>query len=482
MNRLAAKTLLLLAVLSLLATAFAADETPSLSEGFEGCSKLTAVESAVPHSAEWICAIARVADSINLFAWIDGIAWAVLLVFFVGRTLSLSLDPNAGAKLRVFLTAAMFGFALMLSLTPIRSAMLDLWQYSYTFSHDTGANAVWEALADMSRQIDPDAAATAIAASEVVPQMGSIVGGVAGGTAVGLSKGKSLQSAMNVLKATSQGAGKALRGIPLMRIIDAVLLPIMALYSMIIFGSALAVIIGAWVLPIGAIMILAGSGGAFLGHWTKVMLGAVLTMVVFPLMWGVTAQVAIVTPLTGFLHDITEVVDEYEQTVQAIAEGGGIGITRAFERWIAAGGAGLKFFGNIMGMLVQFVLGLITAIGLIFLLQTLVQKFVGGISAQAKGMTGAMLGLKGRGGSAKGGKGDAESSQMTTTTTKARGGASGGGTGNPETIAPQQTSPRDTGSPRNTDNHIAHVQPTTQAADAPTIHPQAPLPTGRMLN
>lgn len=388
-----ARRVLALLLPALLTSVALAQEASSF---LASCSKLATPEAGVPHAAEWICGVARIANELQLFRWIDSITWAVLLTFFVGRTLSISLDPNAGKKLRLFLTSAGFAFGLMLLMTPIRSGMFDVWQYSYAFSQTHGANAALVALKDIANQISAHEAATAIAGGEAVKEMVlseemAATLGVAGAASGAFGKGakQALQSGANSIKNAAKGLGKVATAIPLVRIIDLVLLPVVSFYSMIIFGSALAVIVGALVLPIGGVMILVGNGAAFLSTWTKVMLGAVLTMVIFPIMWGVTTQLAVTTPLTNFLHEVTTLVDRHEETLTKIqSEGGGwLNVKGAIYSAYASTMASITLFGNVIGMLMQVVIGLITAFGLIFLLQQLIQRFIGGIAANASNFT-----------------------------------------------------------------------------------------------
>lgn len=476
----AAARILPLLLLLTLGFTFAQGESESVT-ALAKCGTLETHDS-VPHTAEWICAVARIANQLGLFKWIDGIAWAVLLVFFVARTLSISLDPNPGPKLRVFLTAAAFAFGLMLSLTPIRSAMFDMWRFSYSFSQTRGADAAWEALADIANQINPEEAATAMAAREIAANAGKNMAGAAGVLAVDdASKGAvQLRRGLSAIKGAGAGLKGAMRAVPVFRIIDAVLLPIISLYSMIIFGSALAIILGAFVLPIGAVMIVTGNGAGFLSNWSKVMLGAVLTMVVFPIMWGITVQLAIATPLTTFLHDVNQVVDNYKDLVAQLEGQSSTGlwdqIVNIFggfvEKTVEAVKGGFAILGSAVAMIFNFVIGIITAFGMIFLLQTLIQKFIGGISAQATSMTFGKLGIPGKGK----GKDTADDSGTSQTKTTAGGGGGGGnaqppagqlGGGGHPTLSP--TGGRPSAGP-------------ARQLDMPHVEPPAPLPVSHRLS
>src|SRR5690606_20178441 len=136
--------------------------------------------------------------------------------------------------------------------------------------------------------------------------------GVAGAAANRIGK-------LNSIARGLSQAGEFLKKVPIFRIIDAILMPVMALYSMTVFGSALTIIIGAFLLPVGAAMIAAGAANSFFSRWSNVMIGSIITMVVFPLMWGVTTQVAFVTPLTNFLGGLGDMVVEYNRTITEIA-------------------------------------------------------------------------------------------------------------------------------------------------------------------
>jgi len=400
------RVLLTLVTLHAATLALAADGAGS---AIARCAALRAQDTSVAHTATWICRIAGMVRDLNLYSWVDGITWAVLLAFFVGRTLSISLDPAAGSKLRVFLTASMIGFGVMLMLTPIRSAMFNVWQYSYTFSQTHGASAVVSALEHAVQDLDSSEAATALAAAQIgknligVPAAGAVTMGGAAAVTQGVSR----------LKTVAQGAKDLVKRLPIGRIIDAVLLPIMALYSITIYGSALAIIIGTLVLPIGAVMVLAGSGSRFFSTWSNVMLGGVLTMVIFPLMWGVAVDVAVVEPLLNFIQHLDGILTQYEATVDAIKsrQVAWYDVAAQFEGLVALGMAAGNLITSILGMFVQVIVGAVTAFALVFLLQQIIARFIGGVvSGAARGtIVGAALGMLG--GSSKKGSGKGSDDQ-----------------------------------------------------------------------
>src|SRR5690606_24086295 len=86
-----------LLALLLASPAFASEGAPA------GACATTPTEGSVPHAANWICSAMKLVTDLELENWVDGIAWAALLAMFVGRTLMISLDANAGPKLRDFL-------------------------------------------------------------------------------------------------------------------------------------------------------------------------------------------------------------------------------------------------------------------------------------------------------------------------------------------------------------------------------------------
>ena len=106
-------------------------------------------EAVVASAAQWICRAAEIAESIGIFAWVDGIAWAAIIAIFIARVLSVSLDVNAGPKLRNLLIASMFAFALMLSLTPVRSGMFTVWQGAHEFGNGLTMAAVGSAVTEL---------------------------------------------------------------------------------------------------------------------------------------------------------------------------------------------------------------------------------------------------------------------------------------------------------------------------------------------
>lgn len=482
---------------ALLLASFAGIALANPGETAVGCSDLGA-EGRVAHAAEWICSVTEVVNRLGLFNWMDGIAWAVLITFFVARILSISVDPNAGPKLRSHIIASFFAFGLMLSLTPIRSGMFDVWRYSYTFSQTHGADAVWHTLAVLAEDLGAEGVGATLTGLAIADQLGDpvfdiVAEGQAGGGAAVI--GVSAQAAQRIGKLGTiaravGGAKNLLKGLPIFRIVDAILLPVMSLYSMMVFGSALTIIIGAFLLPVGAVMIVAGAGSSFFSNWGNVMIASVITMVVFPLMWGVTTQVAFVTPLTNFLGDFADMQAEYRRAIEEItSRPSSINPLQTFsnelEKMQAAFGVGAGFVGQLITMIVQMVIGFITAIGLIFLMQKIVTRFIGGLVVQGAGLM-KTLGLGGAKG--KGADRDKSDTQSTATQIPPQETPGGEGTsGRPTTTTTTSTTTtRENGPktqnpeplPHETENpgQPTHIHPVTATADATDAG------SGRLLN
>lgn len=472
-----------LVIIALLMSGFAMAEAE---EGPPTCREL-AIEGDLAHSAQWICSVARLADALNIVAWIDGVAWAILIAVFVARTLQISLAPNPGPKMRGFLTAALFSFGLMISLTAVRDTSMNIWVETHDFSQGRGPESIMLSLAGLAEDLNAPRFADALTGIAVADEIEAIpaIEGAGAAAAAAAASPPALRSVR--IGAVAGRLANLARGLPILRIIDAVLVPVLALYSMIVFGSALTVLVAGFLLPVGAIMLLTGRGEAFFSNWVNVMLASLLTMLIFPLMWGVAMEVAVVAPIREVVATWVETTAEYQEVIDAAApsEYGGfiIGPIRtwlsharaAAESFVPSVIALLQFGGSIVTMVFQMLLGLITAFGLIFLLQSIITKFIGGMAATAKAGSFSQLlggGLKGRGG-----KNTSETSTKTTTNNNGGGsGGSGGGEGSPATgNAANVTTSGGTGPLR--PDPIASGGTTTNSA--PTPIPAGPDPVGR---
>jgi len=466
-----------LLVLTLIGAAFAQGGSAPIDEIAGPTCAPANPDQKVAHAAEWVCVVARLANRINLYGWVDGIAWAVLLAAFVARTLMISLDPNAGPKLRNFLTVAALSFGIMLSLNPVRSSMFDVWKGVYDYSNSVGSSALWGSLAEFAETLNIEGAAAGILG-------GAIVSNYAPSVAAAADAPPPTRSVrISRLKGITGGVGKVLKSTAVFRIIDMILLPILSLHSMIVFGSALIIMVGSLLLPIGAIMMITGSGASFFSNWVNVMLASLLTVAIFPLMWGVAVDVAIATPMVNLFQDLETIQKEHAATLAEISSSNGpwwdiAGVTEATRMVGAHLMAGWQSVSSILGLALQLIIGVVTAFGLIFLLQTVITRFLSGVVSQAKNF-GSTFGSFG-GGKLKGGAGKGPGAETTRGGNNA-GGSSSSGSG-PASGAPLATGgsgPARPAAALQTSNYsvdTSRAGPTFSRATSTLDQPPGPLP------
>lgn len=180
-------------------------------------------------------------------------------------------------------------------------------------------------------------------------------------------------AAVAILRNASDSAKGVAR--VLFRIVDFVLFPIFSLMNMVKFGSGLVYVISSLVLPIGVVLIVAGQGSAFFSNWFKVVLGALLAVLIMPTMWSVIVSLSVASPLLVFV--------QYFQDFGAMLTGPGSLLDKVL-------GSGLKLLeavGLLPMVVLNFVLGLVTSIGLVAYLQKVIISFLAGAAASAGGLS-----------------------------------------------------------------------------------------------
>jgi hypothetical protein len=420
----------------------------------------------VPSSAQYYCYVMTFAEGIGIIPVIDGLAFVLMMVFFVSRALGISLDANPGPKMREFLVASVIAFMLTAGLPEIRSLLdevhgalqnfssgvlnnmaVELIGFSDTIKTQEDAIAeadmaavIAEAMAELDtctgRQHVPveveggvvyqcqrtvrnaDGGATisffhalnpeeftnpdfvglgsnVLVGSITVDENGQVVessttgvsinpeqlvGVTATSAAVIAAKGRERTAA--ALKALKVGS----KLVPFAKFIEAAIIPVLVLQNMITFGASLVFLVGTIILPLGAIMLVLGSGSAFFSLWSKTILGSGLTLVIFPIVYALAIQVAVIIPVKTFLSGIVQRIDSVVNIVKSCD-----GFVDCVTNLGVALGAAImgvfETFGAVFTLAFQIIIGLITALGLISLMQTVIIKFVSGVFASAKGLS-----------------------------------------------------------------------------------------------
>lgn len=270
---------------------------------------------------------------------------------------------------------------------------------------------------------------------------------------------------------------------PAAQILNAVLLPILTLYTVIVYGAALAMIIGMLFLPIGAIMFVAGGGAQFFTNWTNIMLASLLTLLLFPIMWAVTTQIAIITPVQSFVNQWETAASQFTDEMNAIAadstqltltpDGVRKFVSEQFDAAWQRLSLTLQQGLNVIQLIFAIVVGLVAAFSLIFLLQTYIMKFIAGVIAAVAAFR-PLLTFGGGGRS----RASSTSTQNKTGDTTTRGGgggddgSSGGGDGG---TPPRSTGPaRARGGARAASASTGSPRPTAAAGGAGRATVQAP--------
>ena len=235
-------------------------------QGIETAKKSTSYE-------EWFESTNESIINNGLNTHVQRLAYALVFAFLAYSVIQAALLGSITGLKQVFLRLVIVG-AIFATLDQSQQALYSTWRNSVTWSETLSSKA----LADAALQ------------SENVSLLLAPVGGMlAAARMAGTRLGKNV-----AVKATKPSVGSKLG--QFFNASFLLLMPILAIYSMIVYSTGLIVLLSMLFLPLAAAFLMV-SNGSWLWRWLSAYLGAIFIALFVPIIFGIATNLAVTQPL-----------------------------------------------------------------------------------------------------------------------------------------------------------------------------------------
>lgn len=347
---------------------------------------------------------------IGLIPIIEAVAYTLFLYFITSQALQAAMSGR-GEQLRALMIKAVLAAALFANVPWIQSQMLKSWVGLYDWSTTAAmsmipakSQAVTDALGEASEgawSLFAINAVNSILTSDGPSQGAQGVMEATGGAAVGsILRTQGINSPL--LKFGLKSATRTLRML---------ILPVVAMFMVLIYGSGLIVIIGALFFPLAVALIASGTGFKVVTSALSKVFGAYGTLIVIPMIFLAISELAIFQPIIAFTEGLQETVKAWTTMIETAQASGDPVVWYNPATWRIPGvdiniaDTVNTIFTTLDNLFDTVFTGLILALGGIiaaFVLMMQVEGYVGGIiggiaggAAQATGSSNATRAVTG---------------------------------------------------------------------------------------
>jgi hypothetical protein len=405
------------------------------------CAVFRVSENAPVSAGELTCRVSRLIEGVGLIRIVDWVGFSFVMLFFVIRLLRNAVSLSDSRMVWSIVMSSGVALSGMLMLPELRVGVSQLYSGVYSLSSSASRIVFSDSMSELSGLLSEVSAFASVIVgtcmafsldlvqddliSDEVMLPGVGVGLFSGDVSLStvvvlagvgdevvlsslprdLAKHISDRLMGTILPVVATLASGLVRAIVLSldRLVDYVLIPVISLNHMINFAGSLTMIVSSMVLPVGFVMLSSGAGLGFFVAWFKIVVAALLTMGVFPVVWGIGVHLAVIQPVRAAL----------------------VGFRRANDAWVAGGGdaqaqlnAAMSALNALVVMLVNSGFGLVIAIGVSFMVSSVVVSFLNGATVSIGGLKstkgsgfvtdklgGGSSKSKGKGGGSRGGGG-----------------------------------------------------------------------------
>lgn len=239
---------------------------------------------AISHES-WFLRTSSFITNNNLPSHVQRLSYALVIVFLTWSIIQAAVVGSSKNLKEIFLRLIIVG-AVFSMLSPIQNALYSTWRESLNWSSATNQKVLNE-VADKSNQV-----------SILLAPVGGMISALQlAGTRLGVNA---------VVKATAKNASNKIA--MLMRTTTILLMPIIAMYSVVIYSTGLIVLLSMLFLPLAAAFLMI-SNGSWLWKWLSAYLAAIFIVLFVPIVFGIAADLAIVEPL----NNLADFLDKSEK-------------------------------------------------------------------------------------------------------------------------------------------------------------------------
>lgn len=240
----------------------------------------------LPDPVEWLAATHEFVTSNGLHDDVEGIGWAILFVGFMVGLVRTAYYASEAEWWAVY-GRLLLGVIVLANLSPIQKFTQTSWNTAYTWSSNLTGETVEDDLVEGAGNVE----------ELITPLL--IVGGTAQMFAVKMASRISAASVEGLAKAAKAGASSGTkRSLSFfVRLIMYAFLPIFGIYSALVYLSGLTVLLAMLLLPLAGAMAVFPGGLSWWGRWVGMMISAVVTILVLPIMFNIVISLGMIAPM-----------------------------------------------------------------------------------------------------------------------------------------------------------------------------------------
>ncbi len=384
----------------------------------------------LPDPVDWLAATHKFITGNGLHDDIENIGWAVLFVGFLVGLVRTTYYASEAEWWAVY-ARLLLGILVLSNVALLQKFVQTSWNTAYAWSSNLTGETVEDDLVEGAENVE----------QLITPLL--IVGGTAQMFAVKMASRISAASAQGLAKAAKAGASSGTkRSLSFfVRLIMYAFIPIFGFYAALVYLSGLTVLLAMLLLPLAGAMVIFPGGISWWSRWVGMMISAVVTILVLPIMFNIVISLGMIGPmdvlnnhLAGLSSDISSsqgiILSPYT-AMQKLAEkvkGGRDFRQSALE--VAGFSSGItETLSDIPELIMGWLLALIAvAVGMLiglFMMRNfdkVISGFVGGVTSGMMPSLPSARSIGGGGGNSKG-----QSSGSPALSSNSSGGGGGGG-------------------------------------------------------
>jgi hypothetical protein len=304
----------------------------------------------------------------------------------LGYALVFTLFAYGAARAAYFARSAEFGAlfgrlllvaALLLSLTPIRSALHGTWVAAFGWS-----SSMFEGVQDELLSSADDIAlllAPFFAAGASVTYLGRRV--------ATRSAAAALQSGGRTSASLAGRAAGYMNGVLLL------FFPLFGMYAALVYASGLVVLLSMLLLPLAGALLLLPNGASWMSRWLGMYAGSLFTVLFLPIVFGIAVDLGMAQPMRTMSTHMDEALVAFGAAAEmmAVPTGPDAWNPAQWQSWLeSVPDSLLSAFGGIVSILlgwllslIALIVGMLVGVYLLMNLPGLMGGFIGGIGASA---------------------------------------------------------------------------------------------------
>lgn len=355
-------------------------------------------------------------NGVNIVGALQSVAYVLFLFFITSQALQ-AATSGRGEQLRQLMLRALVAGALFMAAPWIQHSMVRGWVQVYAWSTTTAKALVkenGEAVRRGLQNIEEDAwSVGVIAAINRAMEQPPLSEAGQGGVEFGLIASSGAAAIGDAVARHSFNNPLARFGLAsAARVLRVLILPVVAMFIVLIYGSGLIVLIGALFFPIATALVASGTGYRAVAQAISKVTAAYALLVAIPLIFMTVMNIAIYQPLIRVADGLQDSVKLWEAlaskedpggksalnlALQAILGLAGIPADFVLQNWEAIWTTVDKLFDTLVSGLLMALGGVIAAFFLMMQLESYLAGFLGGIATQAAGATRTQAGFSAAG-------------------------------------------------------------------------------------